>query len=222
MFRVKICGVTNPGDALAAVEAGADTIGLNFYPRSKRFVADDVATDIVKGLPADVLKIGVFVNSPADEMLQTARRVGLTAIQLHGDEPATMLAELEGFPVVRARRIGASGLAAIASDAAACKQAGRAADAVLVDAPAPGEYGGAGETFDWNSVVGHEAVLGGLPLILAGGLTPANVAAAIGTVRPAGVDVASGVESAPGKKDTALMAAFVKNARSAFDSYASD
>lgn len=214
VFRVKICGVTTPADAKLAADAGADAIGINFYAKSKRCVSSDDALAIVDAAAGRLACVGVFVNEPATRVVAVATRLGLAAIQLHGDEPPESLAEYGSRPLIRARRVGAGGLDELAADLAACQAAGANVAAVLADAPSPGGYGGTGHVFDWRSVAGHHAVLG-CPLLLAGGLAPGNVADAIRSVGPQGVDVASGVESSPGVKDPQKTAAFVRNALAA-------
>ncbi|MEM9186140.1 MAG: phosphoribosylanthranilate isomerase [Planctomycetota bacterium] len=221
MFRVKICGVTSVEEAQAAAAAGADAIGLNFFAGSKRYLCRSMsnAEAVAAAVPTGVLRIGVFVNANAAEIHETAQRFRIAAIQLHGNEspalPTELLALLPGTPVLRACRVGVDGLSTVVAELEACTAAGRAPDAVLLDAPAGKAFGGAGTSFDWRSVEGHAEALGGLPVILAGGLTPSNVAQAIGTVAPHGVDVASGVEEASGKKSAAEMRQFVAAARSA-------
>lgn len=201
--RVKICGVTSAEDARAAVAAGADMIGLNFYPRSRRFIALERAREIVTALPSGVWKVGVFVNASRDEIERVQKALPLDAIQLHGDEPPEMT---QGFavPVIRTLKLCAAG------------DAGRAlahvrAEYYLCEGDAGAAYGGAGATFDWEWAreVPRER------LVVAGGLTPENVAAAVRALRPFAVDVASGVESAPGIKDPARMAALVAHAKAA-------
>jgi len=221
MFRVKICGIRTTDAAQASVAAGADAIGLNFYARSRRYVTPEQALNIAQAVPAEVQRVGVFVNSPAEEIRHIVDHVGLSAVQLHGDEPPDFLAELARLSIVRARRIDAGGLATVAADLVACRVAGRAPDALLVDAAAPsGQYGGTGETLAWDKLSSHRTAIAGVPLILAGGLDPANVGQAIDAARPDGVDVASGVELAPGEKDAALTMQFVQNALAAFDALA--
>jgi phosphoribosylanthranilate isomerase len=217
MFRIKICGVTSVADALAAAEAGADAIGLNFYAGSKRCVPRDEAARIVRAVGERAICIGVFVNEPAEEIRDTCRHAGLRTVQLHGDEPPELLAELNEFRLVRALRLAASrGAEAAASIDALCR-AGRVPEMLLIDADCGGQYGGMGITTDWPAVedVRHR-LAGRLPVALAGGLTPANVAEAIAQARPDAVDVASGVETAPGRKDAERMRAFVEAARGAF------
>jgi phosphoribosylanthranilate isomerase len=227
MFRVKICGVTNVEDAITAVEAGADAIGLNFYEKSPRFLTRVASEPLIQELgDANVDRVGVFVNSSIVDIDSIARWTGLSAIQLHGDEGADVVAHFArprtphdayGWCVIRARRMDDRGVAAIATDLRECLSAGWPPAAVLVDAATPGRYGGTGETVSWVGLADHKRWLADTPLILAGGLTPDNVAEAIRIVRPAAVDVASGVESAPGKKDPAKVRDFVANALGAFD-----
>lgn len=217
MFRIKICGITNSEDALAAVLAGADTLGFNFYPKSKRFVAPATAREIVTSLPKGVRSIGVFVNHSAAEICSLTAAVGLDGIQLHGDEPPTIVAQLPAhLLVVRAFRCGAAGLTPLKVHLENCRAAGRVPDAVLIDADAGAQFGGTGERADWDRVARERNMLAGTPLILAGGLTPANVAAAISVVRPDAVDVASGVEREPGLKDGRLVSDFISAARRGF------
>ncbi len=219
MFRIKICGITNVTDAIAAAEAGADAIGLNFYPKSRRFVDQKTAQQIVAALPSALLKVGVFVNHDQRSIESTASVVGLDAIQLHGDEQPAFIAALpKKLKVLRALRCTADINSRLTQFVQGCKDAGRLPDAVLLDADAGAEYGGTGERADWELVTQHRESLGNIPLILAGGLTPANVAAGIKAVRPSGVDVASGVESAPGTKDRSQIFAFVAAAKQALNS----
>jgi phosphoribosylanthranilate isomerase len=245
MYRVKICGITTVDDALQAAEAGADAIGLNFYEQSPRFVAPDLAGEIVaavrKQYPANRLAIfGVFVNPTLDDIVWTFREGNLfgveqsVGIQLHGDEPPELLAELRQHgigtsedllhtlghapltPVVRALRPKSPELSDAAAYLQQCQALRALPQAVLLDAHEPGAYGGTGKRADWHAVAGHRDQLCDLPVILAGGLTPANVAEAIAIAKPDAVDVASGVESAPGKKDHAQVWAFVAAAKKAF------
>ena len=218
VFRIKICGVTSVSDALAAVEAGADAIGLNFYSGSPRCIGVQEAKLIADAVSAEVDRVGVFVNAPADEIQQICQSAGLRAIQLHGDEPPELLKSLgHGWAVIRARRLGNRGLQAICDDIAnCCQSAGFGPDAILIDAAMSGAYGGTGRTVDWSLLLDYQQWLGDVPLVLAGGLTPDNVAEAIQTVRPHAVDVSSGVESSPGIKDAIKMRDFVIAAREAF------
>jgi phosphoribosylanthranilate isomerase len=215
MFRVKICGITRPEDALAAAAAGADAIGLNFYPRSTRFVGQEQARRIAAVVPAGVVRVGVFVNATAEEIVQTFVGTPLDLVQLHGDEPPELVCRLGDRPVVRVFRVGQGGLAAALEYLDRCRHLGTTPRLVLADAAAGRAYGGTGELADWSALRGYPVADWHPPLILAGGLTPENVADAIRAVRPAGVDTASGVESSPGIKDHALIRRFVEAARTA-------
>ena len=201
--RVKICGITRIGDARAAAEAGADAIGLVFYPPSPRYLSVERAVEIRDALPPFVQTVALFVNADAAQIAQVIGRVHPAMLQFHGDEAPEFCAQF-GLPFVKACRIkpGTDVLAYL-------KPYGRAA-AWLVDSHVP-EFGGVGESFDWSLVPKER----GRPLILSGGLDRGNVGSAICAVRPWGVDVSSGVESAKGIKDAAKMAAFVSEVRNA-------
>lgn len=201
---VKICGTTSEDDALLAVAMGADAVGFVFAP-SPRQVAPAVAADIVKRLPPEVLTVGVFRNESPERVVQIVNRAGLRAAQLHGDEtPAQARWIRERVPFL------------IRSFPAGSRAIDRAlefgADAVMVDSPRPGS----GQVFDWSLAEAPS----GVRLILAGGLTPDNVADAVRTIRPWGVDVASGVEASPGKKDHAKVRAFIAAAKAALSTEA--
>jgi phosphoribosylanthranilate isomerase len=215
-FRVKICGVTNIADAEAAADAGADAIGLNFYSKSPRYIEPIDARKISTLAPTGLTRVGVVVNADTELVNNLIFVVQLEAIQLHGDEPPESLANIRTKNIIRARRFTDQGISAIANDLEACEKARRVPIAVLVDAATPGRYGGTGETVSWPGLADHRRWLHGVPLILAGGLTPDNVAEAIRIVRPQAVDVASGVESSTGKKDHAKVRDFVAAAREAF------
>ncbi len=216
MFRIKICGITTVVDALAAAQAGADAVGLNFFPASKRFVAPERAREIAEALPPRVAKVGVFVNAHEGDIRQAFASLGLDAVQLHGDEPPEFLAKLADLPLLRAFRLDARGFPPVDAYLAACAGLGALPRRILLDAHVPGRYGGTGATLDWGTL-GREAPSATRPpVVLAGGLTPANVGTAIRLARPAAVDTAGGVEYAPGKKDHAMLAAFVAAARAAF------
>jgi phosphoribosylanthranilate isomerase len=217
MFQIKICGVTNVADAQAAVDAGADALGFNFYRSSKRFIERDVAQQIADVVPDHVAKVGVFVNHSIRDIQDAVESLGPSYIQLHGDEPAELLSELPAeIKIIRAYRCGPNGLAPLARYLARCDSLGRAPDAILLDADAAGAFGGTGQAADWTLIANQRAMLGGIPLILAGGLKPTNVAQAITAVHPDAVDVASGVERQPGRKDHELMKQFIAAARAAF------
>jgi phosphoribosylanthranilate isomerase len=218
MFRIKICGITNVPDVHAALSSGADAIGLNFYANGKRFIDEEAAFEVASEVPEDVTLVGVFVNSSAEEIAETADRLSLDAIQLHGDEPADLLPKLpKDLMIVRAYRCGREGLAPLARFISECSMYGRLPDAALIDADASSDYGGTGQIADWQQIASQREILGDVPLVLAGGLTPVNVGEAISMVRPQAVDVATGVERRPGVKDPTLVAQFVASARLAFD-----
>lgn len=223
MFQVKICGITTPEDALAAVDAGADAIGLNFYPRSKRYVELAAAKEIANAIPAGVARVGVFVNASAKEIAGAVDALALDAVQLHGDESPEFVAKLpaEWF-VVRAYRLDGGGVEKIAADLLRSDDLGRTPNAVLVDAHVDGQFGGTGVSVDWSALCQWRRKLLGKPLILAGGLTPKNVAEAVHAVKPTAVDTASGVETrtisqAPPRKDPQKVQQFVAAAREAFE-----
>jgi len=201
---VKICGITSARDAQMAVEAGADALGFVLWPKSPRHVSPDEAARISAEVPPFVVRVGVFVDAARDELARAADVAGLDVLQLHGDEPP---AALEGLPrrALKALRVGPA-----FSSEDALAYAERAAG-LLLDAHRPGNPGGTGAVFDWARVQG---LRDRVPfLVLAGGLTPDNVADAIEAVHPHGVDVATGVESSPGRKDPVLVRAFVEAAR---------
>lgn len=216
MFRVKICGITTLEDARVAADAGADAVGLNFCAASPRRCPRERAQEIAAALPRGVCKVGVFAGASADEIRRTAQSVPLDLIQLHGDEPPEFLREIRPLAIMRA--VAAEGeLSEIGDYLDACHRQMALPRMLLVDARCDGKFGGTGKTVDWNRLVENRAQLRGLPLVLAGGLTPENVAAAIELVRPWAVDVASGVESAPGRKSPELVRRFVSAALDAFE-----
>jgi phosphoribosylanthranilate isomerase len=201
--RVKICGVTSVADAALAVKYGADLIGLNFYPPSPRYVSLSSAREIRAVIPERVWCVGVFVNAEREFIASFVEHLALHAIQFHGDEKE---ADLQGWScaTIKAMRVR--------PDESLPKWESFLTDYLLLDTHMPGRYGGTGEAFAWERAAA-------LPpqcvsrLILAGGLTPQNVAAAVRTVQPWAVDVASGVESAPGRKDPEKLRAFITNAK---------
>lgn len=201
-MNVKICGITRLDDALAAVRLGADALGFNFWPRSKRFVSPEDARAIVARLPAHVTPFGVFVDPTRDDVLRAVETAGVAVAQLHGDEPPALCASLP-VPVVKAIPVTDShSLAALAS---------YEVDGFLLDSPSPAR-GGSGERFDWALATEAAEVV---RVWLAGGLTAENVAEAVRVARPYGVDVASGVESRPGVKDPGKMERFIVAAKEA-------
>jgi phosphoribosylanthranilate isomerase len=211
-LRIKICGVTNEADACQAALAGADALGLNFYSGSPRYVGPAAADLILRALPPFVEPVGVFVEVPLPRALEQVRSLGrIHTIQWHGQDrepgacyPFHLIA---AFPVR-----DESSLEAIGRYLDACRDLSRMPSALLLDAHVPGQHGGTGRTAPWHLLASFRP---GLPVILAGGLTPDNVAEAVREVRPYGVDVASGVESAPGRKDPDKVRRFIDNARAA-------
>ena len=193
---VKICGITRLEDAEAAIELGAGAIGFVFWPKSPRYLDPERARTIVAALPPFIATVGVFVDQTARLVNGVAARVGLSTVQLHGDEPIEMLGEIER-PVVKAMALRAS---MTAEEADAWPSRVR----LLIDAHDPDQRGGTGRTVDWKRAA---AVAARRPVLLAGGLNAANVADAIRTVKPFGIDVSSGVESSPGIKDHARLRA---------------
>ena len=204
--RVKICGITNWTDARRAVDAGADFLGFNFCRKSPRYVAPGRARQIVRRLPKGVAAVGVFVNEREEKILQIARAVGLNYLQLHGDEKPEVASRLARFfPIIKAARVG---------NGFHPEQLAKfhRARAFLLDGLKPGLLGGTGKTFDWKiarSAGPHRRIF------VAGGLVPENVARAIQVARPYAVDICSGVESRPGKKDPEKLDALMRAVHSA-------
>jgi phosphoribosylanthranilate isomerase len=201
--KVKICGVTSIRDGLAAAAAGADMIGLMFYERSPRHIPLSIAIEIARALPPPIVKVGVFVNPSADTVLRAIAECGLSLLQFHGDEPPEFCIQ---FGVMSLKAFGIRDAASLAA------LPGYPTDAWLLDAFSPAAHGGTGAQFNWDLAL--EAKKLGRPIFLAGGLTPQNVAEAVRCVQPYAVDVSSGVESAPGKKDAAKVRAFIAAAKS--------
>jgi phosphoribosylanthranilate isomerase len=196
--RVKICGLTSVADALSAAEAGADMIGLMFYAGSPRHVTLAQAAEIARALPPAIVRVGVFVNPDEAFVGRAIAECGLGLLQFHGDESSDFCTQ---FGVMSMKALPMRDRASL--DVLSQYHT----DAFLLDAYAPGERGGTGRTFNWDLAI--EAATLGKPIFLAGGLTPDNVAEAVRQVHPFAVDVSSGVESAPGRKDAAKMRAFV-------------
>jgi phosphoribosylanthranilate isomerase len=199
---LKICGVTTREDALRLADLGIDALGVNFWPPSKRHLAVQNA-GWLRGLAGRILRVGVFVNQQPDLPLRLFAEGLLDAVQIHGDETPEDAAvyRQEGVPFVKG--IGVRTIADLA------RAADFKASAILLDAHAPGIYGGTGETFDWNAALDFKAAHPGIPLVLAGGITPLNAAHAAGTVNPTALDVASGAEISPGVKDFEKIAALL-------------
>jgi phosphoribosylanthranilate isomerase len=202
MTKIKICGIRTVSDALAAMDAGADLIGFNFYPKSPRYIDVDQCRDIMAVMRqyGHITYVGVFVNASTEEIRATMDTCGLSLAQLHGDETSGMLNALDGkaFKAFRGIPQSLDGFAR------------KTAPAFLIDASVKGLYGGSGVTADWERAA---ELADQYPVLLAGGLAPENVAGAVQQVQPWGVDVASGVECAPGEKDPQKMKAFVQTVR---------
>ncbi|MDB5308662.1 MAG: phosphoribosylanthranilate isomerase [Gemmataceae bacterium] len=209
--RIKICGVTTPEDARFAAECGADAVGLNFYPKSPRFLTPALASAVVSALPPFTALVGVFVGMPLRQVCAVAYQLGLRGVQTYDDRPP----DEDPFPFahIPAFRVkDAQGLDHVRRFVEAATKLGRPPAAVLIDSYVDGQMGGTGHRAPWELLAGFDP---GAPLVLAGGLTPENVAEAVAIVRPWGVDVASGVESAPGRKDPDKVVRFVCNVREA-------
>jgi len=203
MTRVKICGITCAEDAEAAVAAGAHALGFVFVPGTPRFIPPTAAAAVITALPPFVSAVGVFVNQPLAEVVATAGRCGLHLIQLHGEESEAFARQLP-LPVIRALRVRDAQSLAVLDD--------YPARAFLLDAFVPGVAGGTGRTFPWEIAAARASVA---PIILSGGLTPETVGGAIKHVRPYAVDVSSGVESHPGRKDLQKLKEFMDHVRRA-------
>jgi phosphoribosylanthranilate isomerase len=208
-IRIKICGVTTPEDARFAAEAGADAVGLNFYEHSPRFIPLSVAAEIIRVLPPFTAPVGVFIGMQMRQICSVSYQLGLRAIQTYD---IGVLAE-DPFPFahVAAFRVKEeSELDNIQLYVERVSSLGRKPAAILIDSRVDGQLGGTGQVAPWSILAGFNP---GVPLILAGGLTPENVADAIAIVRPWGVDVASGLEASPGRKDPLKVAQFIKSVR---------
>ena len=206
MVKVKICGITNLTDARRAVDAGADFLGFNFYPPSPRYIPPARARSIIRRLPDHITVVGVFVNAPKEKILSIARSVGLDSLQLHGEESPELITRLNrSYPIIKAVRVQKS------FRPVQLVPFKRAA-AFLLDGFHARRHGGTGRKFDWS--VARRARRNGR-IFLAGGLTPLNVAQAIRTASPYAVDVCSGVESKPGKKDPARVVSLMRAVRTA-------
>lgn len=196
--RVKVCGLTVPEEALACAELGVWGIGVVFAATSPRRVDAARAAEVLAGLPAGVARVGVFVAAPARDMAAVAERAGLTHLQLHGGDPGAAR-RASGLPVIEAVRV---------ADAGSLERARASeADMVLLDAAVPGRHGGTGRAFDWGLLEQRPL---GRPFVLAGGLRAETVGEAVARLRPAIVDVSTGVESSPGRKDAERVRAFVE------------
>ena len=209
--RIKICGVTTAEDARLAAQLGADAIGVNFYAGSPRYVVPTQAAPILRAVPPFVDAVGVFVGMKTRQVCALAYQLGLRSVQCFAD-PEDIEDPFPFRRIAAVRLKDASSLDEIRRYLEICRRANSLPGAVLVDAHVEGQLGGTGRIAPWELLRAFDA---GVPLILAGGLTPENVVEAIRTVCPYGVDVASGVESAPGRKDPAKVRRFIENARAA-------
>jgi phosphoribosylanthranilate isomerase len=202
--KVKICGLTNVEDALAAIEAGADLLGFVLWEKSPRHVTFEMAREIARQLPPGIRRAGVFVDATVEQVMFSQRICDFSALQFHGHESPFFCKQF-GIMTIKAFRV---------RDAASWQaMQGYDTDAFLLDTEVEGRPGGTGKTFDWSLAAAAKKF--GKPVFLAGGLTPQNVGDALRAVQPFGVDVSSGVESAPGKKDHQKMRDFVAAARAA-------
>ena len=207
--RVKICGVRSFEEARAAIDAGADALGFNFWPQSPRYIPPESARELIQAMTPFVACVGVFVNESADRIRELASHLGLSAVQLHGDELPEFCAGLDSLKIIKAFKVG-SGFDL--KDINAYR-----VNAILLDTGVKGSYGGTGKRFDWQVAI--EAKRYG-PMILAGGLNEENVAEAIERVQPMAIDVCSGVEAEPGRKDLDKLRSFMAAVGRANDSIA--
>ena len=193
---VKVCGITRAEDGQAAIQAGASALGFIFYPPSPRYISPERVASMILELPASAVKVGVFVGTGAEDINRVVAQCGLNWVQLHGGEPADLMAQLN-CPAYRAFRLKEQSDMAMVNDAPDRM--------VLLDTFDPDHYGGTGRPFNWDWA---RKIAAGRQVILAGGLTPGNAVRAVGAACPAGLDVSSGVETSPGIKDAAKLAEF--------------
>ena len=205
--RVKICGLTTPEDAAAAIEFGADALGFNFFARSKRYLPIDTGRDWIAALPAEIPKVGVLVNPSWEEAVRVSKLPGITALQLHGAETPDFCRQLAEHGIRFAKALPVTTLDSVKNLPSFSTRT------VLLDSSHTGEFGGSGRTFPWQIAREFVEANPRLRVVLAGGLTPENVAEAVATVRPFAVDVTSGVESSAGRKDHGRMRAFIAAAK---------
>lgn len=206
MVRVKICGITNLEDALASIEAGAYSLGFNFYRQSPRYIEPIQAQRIIEQLPTSVFTVGVFVNEPSAEQVERlAVETGVQAIQLHGDESPSYSRALKGLFVIKALRVN--------HDFKPEQATQYETEGILLDGFSDWAYGGVGQSFDWSIAIRTRPLVA--KLFLAGGLNANNVGAAIASVQPYAVDACSGLERVPGRKDLARVRAFIQAVRAA-------
>ena len=201
--KVKICGITSLEDAFGALEAGADALGFIFYSQSPRYITPKAAREIIAALPPFVAKVGVFVNASAAEVGQIVERTGIGTLQFHGEEPPEFCRQFRAQTIKAFRIANAESLQELPAFET---------NAWLLDSCVPGQQGGTGVAFNWD--LARQAVTLKRPIILAGGLNPENVIDAVRQVRPYAVDVSSGVEISPGKKDPQKVRDFIQRAKS--------
>ena len=217
---VKICGIRDSATADEVAKFKPDAIGLNFYARTPRAIAVETAAEIVNRLPEHTEPVGLFVNHSVEEIILTCERCNIKTVQLHGDETPQLLSQLQisntGLKIIRAFRMGPDGLEPLENYLQECEKLSVKLFACLIDARVEGMYGGSGQTVPWEQLAAEYQRDTWPKLVLAGGLTPQNVAEAIRIVQPWGVDVAGGVESSPGVKDLELVERFITTARKAF------
>ncbi len=207
-MKVKVCGITSYEDAAMALDQGVDALGFNFFPSSPRYIRPADARLIVRRIPPFIVSVGLFVNVACqDEVSRTARTAGVQVLQLHGDESPEYCRELAEWPLIKALRISKGEIPE--------KLEEYPVQGFLLDVKDDTLFGGTGKSFDWNLAGSIKRIR---PIILAGGLRPDNVREAIRIVRPYGVDVCSGVESAPGKKDAAKLIEFMNEVRNVSES----
>lgn len=220
---IKICGIRDTETASSVAKLDPNAIGLNFYEKTPRCIDIDTATTIVRELPDNIEAIGLFVNHPVDEVASITDQTKISAVQLHGDESPAFLADLYSqrpqLKLIKAYRVGSNGLEPLSHFLDECGQLEVDLSACLLDARVDGAFGGTGKTIAWDFVSENYPFDEWPPLVLAGGLTPSNIAAAIETVQPWGVDVSSGVESSPAVKDIAQCKNLIDQARAAFEQH---
>ena len=217
MIWIKICATTNLGDAFASIDAGANALGFILAESSRR-IAVETAAQIIAAVPPSSEKVGVVVNETPEALAKLARDIGLTGVQLHGDEPAAQLPEFRRALGLRKiiKTLQARELLAAPDTLDEYLRNSKSIDGILLDSGSPAARGGTGQTFDWPSALPIvERIKQHVPVVIAGGLTPANIAAAIRFFDPCGIDVVSGVELSPGMKDPAKVRAFIAAARAA-------
>jgi phosphoribosylanthranilate isomerase len=206
-MKVKVCGITSYEDAAMVLDHGVDALGFNFFPRSPRYIKPGDVRQIIRRLPPLTVSVGLFVNTPPDEVARIVRAAGIQVLQLHGDESPEYCRKLEDWQLIKAVRIGR---APIEIDLRKYP-----VSAFLLDARDDVLFGGTGKSFDWSRAHEIKVIR---PVILAGGLRPDNIGEAIRTVTPYAVDVCSGVESAPGKKDAGKLIQFMNEVRNGSES----